>query len=370
MIKQRERQVYLFSKDVTKGLYRIKNYMNPEHFALQIKFFDHAVLDLLEKHFMFKHSLITYFDPQTAKNEALFHNFNMETLKFFYSAERLHQNLTHPSHQFDRAINKSVFRLSDMLTSDRLKVGSHLNKMKSYGFEDALFLLLQKDAKMPILISVYLTEKMRDGQILEMQPVLEEVVETLEVNYHFLLAIKESTCNLHSLNTMINQLSIGMALLDQGGVPITSNNLFFNLLEKVGYKSDSIQGCGDFIYDFFEVKSHTGWNKMPDVSVVRSGYCLTAKQVNNATAEGNQFPYTLVTIEPLRNETHSKDRTLQFKNLTKRQSEIIAYVSDGLSNKEIADKLNLSVNTIKCHIQKISSITELKRNQFIRLFNE
>ena len=30
-------------------------------------------------------------------------------------------------------------------------------------------------------------------------------------------------------------------------------------------------------------------------------------------------------------------------------------------NKEIADKLNLSVNTVKCHIQKISSITDLKR---------
>lgn len=361
--------IFQFSKDVTKSLYRIKNYMNPEHLALQIKLFDHAVLDLLEKHFEYNHSLITYFDPRTGKNEALFHNFNMETLKFFYSAERLHQNLTHPSHQFDRAINKSVFRLTDMLTSDRVKVGSHLNKMKSYGFEDALFLLIQKDARMPILISIYLSKRLDDLQLAEAMPVLQEVVDILEVNYHFLLSLKESTYSLHSLNLMINQLTVGVALLDHAGVPLTSNNLFFNLLERIGYKSESGQACGAFITGFMESKGNLNWNKMPVMSIIRSGYCLTTKTIEQST-EGGYMPHTLVTIEPLQQETHSKDRTLQFTNLTKRQSEIVGFVADGLSNKDIAEKMSLSVNTVKCHIQKISSVTSLKRNQFIRLFND
>ena len=39
--------------------------------------------------------------------------------------------------------------------------------------------------------------------------------------------------------------------------------------------------------------------------------------------------------------------------MTKREREVIALVADGLTNKEIADKLHLSACTVKSHIHNI-----------------
>ena len=39
--------------------------------------------------------------------------------------------------------------------------------------------------------------------------------------------------------------------------------------------------------------------------------------------------------------------------MTKREREVVALIADGLSNKEIADKLNLSAYTVKSHVHNI-----------------
>ncbi|MEM6414468.1 MAG: response regulator transcription factor [Pseudomonadota bacterium] len=44
-----------------------------------------------------------------------------------------------------------------------------------------------------------------------------------------------------------------------------------------------------------------------------------------------------------------------FEALTPRQQEIFALLADGSQNKEIAEKLQLSVNTVRVHLQAISS---------------
>ena len=39
--------------------------------------------------------------------------------------------------------------------------------------------------------------------------------------------------------------------------------------------------------------------------------------------------------------------------MTKREREVVALIADGLTNKEIADKLHLSAYTVKSHIHNI-----------------
>jgi DNA-binding CsgD family transcriptional regulator/transcriptional regulator with GAF, ATPase, and Fis domain len=56
----------------------------------------------------------------------------------------------------------------------------------------------------------------------------------------------------------------------------------------------------------------------------------------------------------IRSEVHVSD------NLTPRELEVIIEITKGLSNKEIADKLYLSVNTIKFHVSSILSKLHLK----------
>ncbi len=65
------------------------------------------------------------------------------------------------------------------------------------------------------------------------------------------------------------------------------------------------------------------------------------------------------------------------QNLTPREKEIVALVCDGLTNKEVADRLSISVRTVDCHknniLQKLglrSSVDLVKyaiRNQLISL---
>lgn len=61
--------------------------------------------------------------------------------------------------------------------------------------------------------------------------------------------------------------------------------------------------------------------------------------------------------------------------LTKRENEILDYIAQGFRNKEIADKLNVSSNTIRCHIyniyeklhvqSRIEALNKTGRNQYI-----
>jgi len=49
----------------------------------------------------------------------------------------------------------------------------------------------------------------------------------------------------------------------------------------------------------------------------------------------------------------SKPKIVELVKMTKREKQIIELIADGLSNKEIAEKFNLSVYTIKSHVHNI-----------------
>lgn len=57
--------------------------------------------------------------------------------------------------------------------------------------------------------------------------------------------------------------------------------------------------------------------------------------------------------------------------LTDRQNELVKLMADGLSNKEIADKLFITESTVKYHIKNIYSILQLKdRKDFFKRINQ
>lgn len=57
------------------------------------------------------------------------------------------------------------------------------------------------------------------------------------------------------------------------------------------------------------------------------------------------------------------------KNLTQRQLQIFIYTIEGLSSKEISEKLNLSTRTVDSHIKEIFAKLDVeKRSQFTKIF--
>lgn len=54
-------------------------------------------------------------------------------------------------------------------------------------------------------------------------------------------------------------------------------------------------------------------------------------------------------------------------NTTKKEQEVIEFVSTGMSNEEVASKLNVSVNTIKMHMQNIYKKNKIKNRSQLML---
>jgi ATP/maltotriose-dependent transcriptional regulator MalT len=73
--------------------------------------------------------------------------------------------------------------------------------------------------------------------------------------------------------------------------------------------------------------------------------------------------YTDYVNEPI-NESKQIENTESI-GITNRERQVIPLVADGLSNKEIAKKLNLSVYTVKSHIHNI--LTKLAINKRVQI---
>ena len=61
-------------------------------------------------------------------------------------------------------------------------------------------------------------------------------------------------------------------------------------------------------------------------------------------------------------------KVVPFDHLTLREREILKCIATGKSNREIADKLFISLNTVKTHIKNIYSKLYIKRRTQALLF--
>jgi DNA-binding NarL/FixJ family response regulator len=50
---------------------------------------------------------------------------------------------------------------------------------------------------------------------------------------------------------------------------------------------------------------------------------------------------------------HPTTSTGEEENLSKRETEILEWLAQGLANKEIADRLGLSIETVRVHLKRI-----------------
>ena len=76
------------------------------------------------------------------------------------------------------------------------------------------------------------------------------------------------------------------------------------------------------------------------------------KKALKAIAEG-QIWIDNELVKALLQDTGALSKTGKINGITDREQEIIAYVSGGLSNKQIAGRLALSENTVKAHLNTI-----------------
>jgi len=68
-------------------------------------------------------------------------------------------------------------------------------------------------------------------------------------------------------------------------------------------------------------------------------------------------------------EADSKEKDLLFENLSRKQKDLLTFVSQGLTNKEIGEKMSISEATVKYHLKNIYSILNIKSRKDIFMKN-
>ncbi|QFU24332.1 LuxR C-terminal-related transcriptional regulator [Shewanella eurypsychrophilus] len=67
----------------------------------------------------------------------------------------------------------------------------------------------------------------------------------------------------------------------------------------------------------------------------------------------------------------NKDRLTLIFSTTKKEKEVISLVCSGMSNEQVANKLNVSINTIKMHLQNIYKKAQIKnRGQLLLTYGQ
>lgn len=68
-------------------------------------------------------------------------------------------------------------------------------------------------------------------------------------------------------------------------------------------------------------------------------------------------------------EADTKEKDLLFENLSRKQKDLLTFVSNGLTNKEIGEKMSISEATVKYHLKNIYSTLNIKSRKDIFMKN-
>ncbi|QYK02000.1 helix-turn-helix transcriptional regulator [Shewanella psychrotolerans] len=88
----------------------------------------------------------------------------------------------------------------------------------------------------------------------------------------------------------------------------------------------------------------------------------TLKMIDNVLSENLHFSLKALSkyILTQQKKSLSSNQVTLFSGITKKEKEVLSFVCKGLRNSEIANKMNVSVNTIKMHLQNIYKKTDCK----------
>ncbi|GIU45261.1 hypothetical protein TUM4438_18340 [Shewanella sairae] len=97
----------------------------------------------------------------------------------------------------------------------------------------------------------------------------------------------------------------------------------------------------------------------------------TLEVINDVISNNLHFsPKTLSDyIQKNRKINNPKNYYSLSENITKKEKEVLTQVCSGLSNDEVANELNISINTVKMHLQNIYRKTKCKNRTHLLLAN-
>lgn len=295
----------------------------------------------------------------------LTNNLSMEKL---FNNSYYRQSIFNPNVLENNFEMKKIDINSSILTNDMLISSSHyensvyykefLSRGKVYYFAVVYFIISEDHVASIAFFRDKNMGKFSDDEIFlieSLKPIISNrILDYYEVSY---------LCQAKNiLNHGMESLNIGVVYLDKHFKLISNNSIARDYLMKIFGKMPSISNYS--MQDFLNKISFKSELKNMKFSKPYLFY------LNNVQIEYFKFSVPHVFDKSdvkyvMYFKKLSKNTCLEFRsrhsfNLTRREYEVAKLLSLGLGNEEISIELNISVNTVRTHVERILSKTETK----------
>jgi DNA-binding CsgD family transcriptional regulator len=149
----------------------------------------------------------------------------------------------------------------------------------------------------------------------------------------------------------------GIAFFDPYGNTLSYNQTFLPYAARVDPEK-TVSALINVLIAHHQQATETAPLKMAHAVTTKVNDCLVAVERQQMGRQYNYMPYYLITISDAPPETAAKSSVRKWQSayhLTPREVEVAELIEEGLNNKRIAERLFISMPTVKTHIKNILS---------------
>jgi DNA-binding CsgD family transcriptional regulator len=251
----------------------------------------------------------------------------------------------------------------------------YLLRLNEYSIYHSHSLNLKVDGKVVASIALFRSFDEDDSQDTLSPDCLEMIAPFISQEFKTRMALDETTKMASVLKTVLNKENMGVIVFDKGH----ENRVIY-------YNPICVQYCRDFFQkDKFEdvamqhfvnsviVPYDVPFAEITDLTVKLKSIQGTNYRMRIVENEEDDYRLCTAYINPLHDD-HAiiDDRTFrdQYSILTPKEREVALLISHGLTNQQIADRMYVSLSTVKSHIQSIFEKFKVKnRSSLIAMLN-